>query len=189
MKLVKKIADEFTDRMWWFWHDIKDIPYNVRHGIVNLWKWRHIVWNDRDWDYAFIYDMLEFKIRKQMRYMKPRNRFESTKYDVERMELVLDLIKKVREEYYETEYFDYVENKYWFEKVEEKHDGQDLFEWKSETVSESLDDYFKLYPRKYNLYKSDNKTKTALNIAKHNSDQVHRILHRIIEQNILSWWD
>jgi hypothetical protein len=31
-------------------------------GIKNLWKWRKIIWNDRDWDHYYLLKIVEFKL-------------------------------------------------------------------------------------------------------------------------------
>jgi len=186
MKLVKHVASEFADRMWLFWHDIKYIPRNIKDGITNMWKWRHIIWNDRDWDYTYIYDVLEFKLRKQMRYMKARDRFVSTQRSVEKMELACELIKRVRNEYYIDERFDYYDMDVEFVPTE---DREDLFDFKTTILWEKYDDYLALYPRKAKLYANSDKDAATTCISYYNQDQAHRILHKLIEQNIRSWWD
>ena len=58
------------------------------------------------------------------------------------MTIVLNLIDKVKNEYYCTEYFDYNESTFDFveiDRVDEK--GGKLYELKSEIISENLDDY------------------------------------------------
>ena len=186
MKLVKHVASEFADRMWLFWHDIKHIPRNIKDGITNMWKWRHIIWNDRDWDYTFTYDVLEFKLRKQMRYMKARNHYTSTQRSVEKMELACELINRVRNEYYIDERFDYYDTE--VDLVPTEIDGRLVYDFELVLVWEKYDDYLALYPRKAKLYAHSNKEAVTMGISYGNHEQAHRILHKLIEQNIQQWW-
>jgi len=189
MKLVKHIANEFADRMRLFWDDIKNIPHNTRAGIINMWKWRHVIWNDRDYDYAFIYDVLEFKLRNQMRYMKKRNRFVSTPLSVEQMELACELIKRIRNDHYVNESFDYYDFDFDFVPIEDELDGKKLYEWKFTLLWEKYDDYLALYPRKAKQYASENKETAVRKISRDNQLQAQRILFKLLNQNINSWWD
>ena len=36
----------------------------LRYSIRNLYNWFPIIWNDRDWDHAFIEYLLEHKLRR-----------------------------------------------------------------------------------------------------------------------------
>ena len=40
---------------------IRSFYYNVTQGICNIFKWRKIVWNDRDWDSSFVLRAMLFK--------------------------------------------------------------------------------------------------------------------------------
>jgi hypothetical protein len=41
-------------------------PYNIKHGVINLWHWLPFIWGSRDWDQAFMWRMM----LKKMRYMQ-----------------------------------------------------------------------------------------------------------------------
>lgn len=43
---------------------IRDSVRNFFDGVSNLVTWAPIIWRDRDWDYSFLLDMLEFKLRR-----------------------------------------------------------------------------------------------------------------------------
>lgn len=38
--------------------------YKLRQGITNLMQWAPLIWRDRDWDWAFLARILEFKFRR-----------------------------------------------------------------------------------------------------------------------------
>lgn len=37
---------------------------NIKYGIKNLWKWKSVIWNDRDWDYFFLLEITRFKLEQ-----------------------------------------------------------------------------------------------------------------------------
>lgn len=42
---------------------IFDWYYNIKNGVKNFWKYRSVIWNDRWYDYSYIFKLLEFKIK------------------------------------------------------------------------------------------------------------------------------
>lgn len=47
---------------------LREKCYNIRHGFMNLWRWRKIVWRDRDWDSAYI----AYFVAKKLSIMRRR---------------------------------------------------------------------------------------------------------------------
>ena len=39
-------------------------PHNIWHGIKNIFRWLPIVWFDRDWDWTFLGEIMEYKLRR-----------------------------------------------------------------------------------------------------------------------------
>lgn len=37
--------------------------YDLKYGIINLWKYRKIIWKDRDWDQYFLLELMSFKMK------------------------------------------------------------------------------------------------------------------------------
>jgi len=155
-------------------------------NIHNLIRWFPIIWKDRDWDDHFIFEILKFKLKNQAKYIGYHDRHLSAKRDAEIMMLCVRLIEKVQDEYYGTEYFNYHESKLNF--IDSKsHPG--MYEMKVDPISEHFDDYFKKYPHIYNQVKTEDKHRTAFNIARINEERAHKLLFKILEQNIRRWWD
>ena len=42
---------------------IKRFFYNVTDGVKNLIKWAPVIWKDRDWDQAFLYEIMRHKLK------------------------------------------------------------------------------------------------------------------------------
>jgi hypothetical protein len=87
-------------------------------GCKNLIKWSPTIWKQRDWDYCFIFDVLQKKIEFQRKELISSNRHTRIETDNRDMTIVLNLIERVRNEHYGTEYLDYRETKFRFEDIE-----------------------------------------------------------------------
>ena len=57
----------------------------LKIGISNLWAWLPIIWKDRDWDSWFIYQIIEFKLRRQSNYIGRKDRHTRAQEDAKDM--------------------------------------------------------------------------------------------------------
>jgi hypothetical protein len=188
---MKRIA------LWWRWHG-KHLHRDIRHGIKNLWRWFPTIWRDRNWDGHFIFELLAKKLEFQAKHIGDRNWHMNAKRDAEIMRLVVRLIRLNQEDTYAMEYMDYYRSNISFEQTDET--GK-WFEMHDELLSENLDDYFAKYPRQYkrvmarqtnwvgNEIDITDKKIVAMTIAHENQERCHKLLFRIMEQNIRRWWD
>lgn len=162
--------------------------------VQNLIRWFPIIWKDQDWDDYYIFEILKFKLKNQAEYIGYHDRHMSAKRDAEIMMLCVRLIDKVQDEWYGREYFDYQESEFKFIDSQ-SHPG--MYELEIEEKSERYDEYFKKYPRIYkqvmnaekSIFKKEGKGGIAMNIAHINEDRAHKLLFKILEQNIRRWWD
>jgi hypothetical protein len=156
--------------------------------IYNLYRWFPIIWNDQDWDDHFIFEILKFKLKNQAEYIGYHDRHMSAKRDAEIMMLCVRLMDKVQHEYYGREYQDYYKSDMRFI-PSESHPGS--YEMEVEILEENFDDYFKKYPLIYRMVPDLNadKENIAFHIAKINEERAHKLLFKILEQNIRRWWD
>ena len=154
--------------------------------IYNLIRWTPIIWRDQDWDHTFIFEILKFKLKNQAEYIGGKDRHTRAKRDAELMMLCVRLIDKVQDEWYGREYFEYHESELKFV-PSESHPGS--YEMEIEHISDNYEDYFKKYPLIYKQIKTEDKHKTAFEIAKINEERAHKLLFKILEQNIRGWWD
>jgi hypothetical protein len=179
--------------------DIRYLPNNISTGISNIIKYFKIVWNDRDYDYTYIFNILRFKLEKQAKYINDKNRFISSRRNAELMLLTSRLIELIKVDAYDTEYMDYYESKIEFVPYGDK---KDLFSMEETMIYENFDEYFKKYPLQYkkalngelNRFtreedESKNKKIYAMEIAQENHNRCRRLLFKILESNIEKWWD
>jgi hypothetical protein len=189
---MKKIIDNY-------------INYPIRFiykRICNLIRWFPIIWNDRDWDSWYIFTILETKIKHQAKYIGDRDFHMSAKRDAEIMMTCVRLIQKIKEEEYEGEYTDYHKSTYnWLDTPEDS----DLVRLEINQIDEWFDDYFLKYPLDYkrvlstpvnqvymfddDLNDTENKQHIAMNMSRLRQERAHKLLFKILENNIKSWWD
>lgn len=188
---------------WWRYTKVREWYYDFTEGIRNIIRWAPVIYRDRDWDQHFIYEILKTKLEFQAKYIGDRDFHTEAKRDAERMRLVAKLIKLEQEEFYRMEYMDYEENEYWFEPCE---NNSELYEWKHKNISERHAEYFAKYPRQYKrvlngegrfargreegyIVDPTDTHKLAMEIAHMNQDRCRKLLFKIMEENISSWWD
>ena len=184
--------------LWWN-HDGKYYHKYFKQGIKNLWYWFPIIWKDRNWDDHYIFEVLKHKLKAQAKYIGDRDFHTRAQLDAKRMRLCVKLIQLVQDETYTMEYMDYHKDRVWFTDCEDRP-GSSLYN--SEEVWEKYDDYFKKYPLVYKKVlkgagpftldgrdEADMKRIIAMNIAHVNQERVHKLLFKILEENIRGWWD
>ena len=154
--------------------------------IYNLYRWFPIIWKDQDWDDFYIFEILKFKLKNQAEYISGKDRYVGAKRDAEIMMLCVRLIEKVQDEYYGCEYIDYQDSEFKFIDSKE-YPGS--YEMEIEELSEHFDDYFKKYPLIAKQVDEKDKWKKAFRIAHINQERAHKLLFKILEQNIRRWWD
>jgi hypothetical protein len=166
--------------------------------IKNLIRWFPIIWNDRDWDHHYIFDILKTKLQHQAEYIGKKDRHTRAKYDAERMMLCVRLIEKIQQEYYSLEYTDYSETKFnWIKSKTHPN----LYELDIQMISERYDDYFNKHKvatrivknnKKYQIWEltpDKYKDRLAMNVAQYNELRAQSLLFKILDKNIQSWWE
>ncbi len=197
---LRDLWDTIYDNVYW-----KTIGWRIkdfRSSVNKLIRWFPIIWKDRDWDDHYIWELMKNKLRWQAKYIGDRDIHTRAALDAKRMRLCANLIDKVQDEFYQIEYMDYFESKYWFEPVKDKPGYSSM---ESETLSENFDAYFKKYPLVYKKVltnkelqifgiepregEDDVKQRIAMNIGRYNHERARKLLFRIMEENIEGWWD
>lgn len=69
MKQFKRfLTDKIEDIQIWYNHlFIFDLVYNIKNTIKNFWKYRSIIAKDRWYDYQYIFNLLEFKLKDNIK--------------------------------------------------------------------------------------------------------------------------
>jgi hypothetical protein len=192
---MKSLKDIFEDY----------IQYPIRfmyQRIYNLIRWFPIIWKDRDWDDWYVFTILETKLKHQAEYIGTKDRHTRAKRDAEIMMTCVRLIQKIKEEKYDGEYMDYHESSYNWLDIPDKSDYKQL---DIELKSERFDEYFLEYPLDYkrvitntanqifsidgDIHDVEVKQRIAMNMGMVRQRRAHKLLFKLLERNILMWWD
>jgi hypothetical protein len=199
-ELENRSRPNFLRRMYLWWnHDGKYYHKYFKIGVKNLWYWLPVIWKDRSWDHSYIYEIIKHKLKKQAKFAQDKNCHTRSQQNARRMQICVKLIQSCKVETYGIEYLDYIKERHWFEPCK---DREGYSTWESETLYENFDVYFKKYPLVYKKVmkgagpftldgrdKADMKKLIAMNIAHINQDRAHKLLFKIMEENIQKWWD
>ena len=71
----------------------------LKQGIKNLFKWFKVIWNDREWDYGYFYDLLEVKLKSMQKFYNSDKAWSATaKKDAKNIEYALYLLNRLQDE-------------------------------------------------------------------------------------------
>jgi len=174
--------------------DTKYFFLDLGRRIKNLWRWLPIIWNDGDWDYSFIFDVLKFKLKNTADYTEQRKWFVGYQHEVSRMRLCIKLINLIQEQYYDMEHMDYKTFEFKFVPTDDKTlTKMVIHTTESEMIEDRLDDYFVKYPLIYKqimsrLDRHDNRKYIAINMGHKNHERAKQLLFNILNKHIENWW-
>jgi hypothetical protein len=72
-------------------------------SVNSLIRWFPIIWNDRDWDHHYIFEILKHKLIFMSKSIREKDNHTLAEYDANRMMLCVRLIDKVQNEDYMNE--------------------------------------------------------------------------------------
>jgi hypothetical protein len=193
MKNYKKLTvpnDSAWDRnpLW------RSLHWRIRYfltGVKNIFRWVPTLYRDRDWDGWHIYTILQKKIEFQREEIIYANRHTEIDRDNRDMTITLNLLERVKEEYYGMEYLDYCETEFDFIPVD---NNPNLKEMKKTVLSENYDEFLKKYPSSVRKVLKENGNKLEKEdlcrlVARHNQEKARKLLFKLLEQKIERWWD
>lgn len=181
--------------LWWRM-EARYYHRDFANGVKNLIRWFPTIWKDRDWDDHFIWNIMIQKLKFQSKYIGDRDFHTRAKRDAEVMVTCVKLMERIKEDYYGMEYFDYHEFESEFVPTTLSN-GENGYEYKTKDISERFDEFFAKYPRVYkrvvkeltNSKEEFDKHKIAFRMSLDNHNRAKRILFKMMETNIESWWD
>ena len=191
MKNYKKLTipeDSAWDRsiIW------KRLHWRIRNFLIgcnNIIKWTPTLFKDRDWDQYHIYTILQKKIEFQRKEIVYANRSTRVWQDNRDMTIILNLLERVKDGYYESENTDYYEMKVETIPV----DGTSLKQMKFEVLSERYDEYLNKYKSSVRKVLKEegeiDKETLCMLVARHNQERARKLLFNMLNEKIEGWWD
>jgi hypothetical protein len=155
-------------------------------SLTNTIRWLPTIWADRHWDDYYITRILQRKIELQREYLVIANRHTNIADDNKWMTIVLNLIEREGNTFYEGEYTEY----YHIEMVEMENRSVDF-----QITWERYDEYLAKYPstlrkvlKKYPEY-AGNKDRLGMLVSMHQQKKCRDLLFEILKQKSAKWWD
>lgn len=148
----------------------------IKKGVGNLISWFPIIWNDRDWDYQYIYALLYFKLSRTEKCIRLYGHSVNNEEVADSIKECIVILKRLMEEEYCTEDWDKIHEKWGEFTLVETKDGYSTFEYANVKTDEDRE--------KYNAeVKNCCKKEESLIQEDLNS------LFEIMKKNIRGWWD
>lgn len=145
-------------------------------SLINLCRWFPILWRDRDWDYDYLLILMERKLLYMSQHMERYSVHTNQHVCVQKMRLCSKLLRKVREGEYLYETAGFHEMVFTDGSISIKDIGDPKGYIDSHpTESRSLPLDMPVYTK-------------ATHIACMRHTKAKRILFRLMEQNIETWW-
>lgn len=185
---------EYNEWYWkvyrWFKWDAKHFHKDIEYGLKNLWKWFPTIWKDRDWDNHFIFEVIEFKLDNMISAFQDKQKFEGWEDDVKYMKICKKLIERIQINYYQDEYFDYVDLDLEIVKAGSS------FKLEETIHRDDVAEYLAKYPNTHRLVKDNPKYKgyqkdmgLALAVGMELHLKARKLLFKILEEKIEGWWE
>ena len=170
------------------------LHWRIRNFLTscnNLIKWFPTIWNDRDWDGHYILKILQKKIEFQRKELVNANRHTRIESDNRDMTLALNLLERVKEEYYSLECMDYWDSEIVFDDVPE---NPELKAIEVNTTTERYDEYLSKYPSSVRALTKEHgeeldKQRLCLMVSNYNHKKANKLLFRVLEERLAFWWD
>jgi len=165
------------------WHDLIGwrLSY-LKTSITNVIKWFPIIWNDRDFDGHYAFEILKFKLNKQANYVA----LKGNPIEAKHIRVVTRLIDLVQSEFYLMEWADYYETEWEFSSTEDPAFKKVTIK----TTTENFSGFYSKYPHAYAkvVKPGDSKDLIAMNISVYNHNKAKDLLFKILKNDIEKWW-
>jgi hypothetical protein len=74
--------------------------YDIWYGIINIIRWIPVIWFDRDYDWAYLAEIMEYKLRRMSKLFEDGHHV-LCKRDARRTLICAELLKRLRTEEYQ----------------------------------------------------------------------------------------
>lgn len=155
--------------------------------VKRVWDFLPLIWKGYDWDYHYAVELFQHQLKRMANHIGSDKAWSlEHKQTASRIRTAVELMQKVYDEEYGTEYIDHIEfaygkTKYEFVELEEK--------------DENGDPYYKMVHS--NELAVDEKHQKEIDELRHQmflfyrdkQKRAHRLLWDFVEHNIQRWWD
>ena len=168
------------------WRNITYWPRRKWRQIKNVIGWIPVIWKQFDFDYRYSLDVFKHQLMKQAKYMDSDNAIGVySKYDAEKIRMVVRLMDKVYDEEYACEYQQKLKDKY----------GEDVNDWVFLDIPDrpgfnSINSKFEVDEKYVDLREQIKEDSDKWFKESHDKqERAHKLLYKLLEFYIRRWWD
>ena len=162
---------------------MKKIYYNIYYGIINLINYFPIIWKDRGYDYYFIYQLLQHKLKLTSKNLQKYGNFVNSEREVEVLNTIIKLIEREQTSYYDLEF-----QKYYTEKI--IINSKKILEF--ELINDNSEEYFKKHKSAYkkikNKYPNVSNKKLCIYLLIDRENKCKNLIWDLLKYNINKFW-
>jgi hypothetical protein len=141
-----------------------------------------IIWKGFDFDYRYSLELFQKQLERQEKFFKSGKAYVSdAKHNASRIRTAIELIDKVYDDRYETE---------WVAKIEEQF-GEDALDWEFEDTGDGTGSSF--ITNKYEKWDNAEEIKLVkrklIKQSREKQKRAEKLLWEFIGHNIRYWWD
>lgn len=149
----------------------RDIPY----GIRNLLVWFKVIWNDRNWDYHYIFVILRHKLNLMEKAIRNNNNHTEAERDADQIKECVEILDRlINDVYFDLAYKEYEEK--WGE-----------LQFRVENNQLKINKPNVQTPEEHEEERHDFKNATMKEHVMKEND-IHK-LFALMRNNIQGWWD
>lgn len=166
--------------------NIKYAFRRFKQGCKNLIRWFPVIWKDRDFDFAFLEELILQKLDHMILFFGSHDVYVGQERDLDRMVTAKILLTAVREE-------TYLDLSEWLTQ-ESYIDDRGYLQFK--TIEDNLGEYYDLYPRIYTEVVLDlanrnieiTRERIAIHMSHKNHNRARQLAYKIIAHYSPGWW-
>lgn len=95
------ILDKFYYLKRWYSRVISEKYYNIKYGISNLIHWLPVVWEDRGWDFSYMFCVWEKKFDLMIKsFERGRNHVCGCDKQIKRMKICKEICRRLKDDWF-----------------------------------------------------------------------------------------
>jgi hypothetical protein len=150
---------------------LRDWYYDISAGIRNLWAYTPIIWRTREWDHAYLLELMEFKMRRMAVAIGDNGHLLHGDRHGRQLRVCAELCRRIREDEYYDNLTGPTDFRSWF-----TPSGHGTYRFHLETYRNGV-------------IVTDAEMRRYYKMAERNRKNDLDYLCRVMSKHLLSWWD
>lgn len=177
-KLLKK-PETFKEKVRDLWftisycypRDIRDFWWGIRNFFRNLWRYREILWEDHDWDFGYLDEMILTKLEFMAKYFRVARIAEGTEKTYEEICLAIRLGRIFMEK----------------ENFGDESKGEYIFDFPGYVNTKNLNRFLPGF-KDYQRLEEDEKYRGMM-LTELRKQKAKNCFHKLLRDKEQTWWD